>query len=170
MQGFISALVTFLMDDMLISLCVSVCCVIIAACLERRKHFNLRASATILISLLYMLVTQLSGLNGRNPSAFSPFWEHATFPIGTLKYLSLFTLYLASIPFMSRVSIFQSLYGITVAYSIQNMCERLIEIPRDTAPYFPVLLDRFCLMLLMLITITVYYPPVHQQQAQQGDA
>ena len=68
-----------------------------------------------------------------------------------------FLLFALSVPFWSKANACQSLFAITVAYSMQNLCERLIEIPRFSVQPFPLWLDRLCLALLMGICLLLYY-------------
>ena len=77
--------------------------------------------------------------------------------MGMIRYTTAFVLFMLSVPFCSRANFCQSLYAVTVAYSIQNMCERIIQIPRYSLPNFPVLLDRSCLLALMAIALYSYY-------------
>lgn len=77
--------------------------------------------------------------------------------MGMIRYTTAFVLFMLSVPFCSRANFCQSLYAVTVAYSIQNMCERIIQIPRYSLPNFPVLLDRSCLLALMAIALYIYY-------------
>ena len=144
---FWNLFVETLRDDLLIVLSVCVGCAISAFCLEKRRHARLRVVISFLVGFGWMYGTHL----------YAAFSQIRLWQIGMLRYSVLFLFFACAIPFWSRASFCQSLYAITVAYSIQNMCERLIEIPRYTLPHFPVLLDRFCLALMLAFSLYVYH-------------
>lgn len=139
-------LVDTVRDDLPFILSVSTGCAISASCLEKRKHFYLRVALTILLAFCWMYGTRsYVGLNIQGTR------------MGMIRYTTAFVLFMLSVPFCSRANFCQSLYAVTVAYSIQNMCERIIQIPRYSLPHFPVLLDRSCLLALMAIALYIYY-------------
>lgn len=139
-------LVDTVRDDLPFILSVSTGCAISASCLEKRKHFYLRVALTILLAFCWMYGTRpYVGLNIQGTR------------MGVIRYTTAFVLFMLSVPFCSRANFCQSLYAVTVAYSIQNMCERIIHIPRYSLPNFPVLLDRSCLLALMAIALYSYY-------------
>lgn len=142
-----TSLVSFLRDDLLIVLSVGIGCTMVSANLERRGRFWLRAVLSFLASALWMMCTQ-------------PLMKQSGgFPLytGLIRYNVLFVLLGLSVPFCSKANFCQTIYAIAVSYSIQNACERLIEIPRYSLPGFPVLLDRLCLMGLMALSLYFYH-------------
>lgn len=135
-------LVDTVRDDLPFILSVGTGCAISASCLEKRKHFYLRVALTILLAFCWMYGTRpYVGLNIQGTR------------MGMIRYTAAFVLFMLSVPFCSRANFCQALYSVTVAYSIQNMCERIIHIPRYSLPNFPVLLDRSCLLALMAIAL-----------------
>lgn len=139
-------LVDTVRDDLPFILSVGTGCAISASCLEKRKHFYLRVALTILLAFCWMYGTRpYVGLNMQGTR------------MGIIRYITAFVLFMLSVPFCSRANFCQALYAVTVAYSIQNMCERIIHIPRYSLPNFPVLLDRSCLLALMAIALYSYY-------------
>ena len=139
-------LVDTVRDDLPFILSVGTGCAISASCLEKRKHFYLRVALTILLTFCWMYGTRpYVGLNIQGTR------------MGMIRYTTAFVLFMLSVPFCSRANFCQALYAVTVAYSIQNMCERIIHIPRYSLPNFPVLLDRSCLLALMAIALYSYY-------------
>lgn len=139
-------LVDTVRDDLPFILSVSTGCAISASCLEKRKHFYLRVALTLLLAFCWMYGTRpYVGLNMQGTR------------MGMIRYITAFVLFMLSVPFCSRANFCQALYAVTVAYSIQNMCERIIHIPRYSLPNFPVLLDRSCLLALMAIALYSYY-------------
>ena len=140
-------LVDTVRDDLPFILSVGTGCAISASCLEKRKHFYLRVALTLLLTFGWMYSTrQYVGLGNIQGTR-----------MGMVRYIVVFVLFLLSVPFCSRANFCQSLYAVTVAYSIQNMCERLIQIPRYSLDNFPVLLDRSCLVVMMAIALYIYY-------------
>lgn len=139
-------LVDTVRDDLPFILSVGTGCAISASCLEKRKHFYLRVALTLLLAFCWMYGTRpYVGLNMQGTR------------MGIIRYITAFVLFMLSVPFCSRANFCQALYAVTVAYSIQNMCERIIHIPRYSLPNFPVLLDRSCLLALMAIALYSYY-------------
>ncbi len=151
-------LLTFVRDDLLITGCIGAGCVMIASCLEKRTHFTLRAVLAFVTSCLWMTAMRAVQWCGMDELALllgdmSSAWRVT----GLTLYAGLFLIWACSVPVMSKANFCQSLYAITVSYSLQNMCERLIEIPRYTIERFPVLPDRLCLALLMAVTLVIYH-------------
>ncbi len=146
-MSLLSALVISLRDDLLITLSVGVGCVIATLCLRRRPHFSLRVGISVLTVFAWMVLTQFYARNHPRP----------TMIFGLVRYMTVFALYGLSVSFWSKANLFQSLYAVTVSYAIQNMCERLIEIPRSAVPGFPLWVDRLCLAALMAASLWVYY-------------
>lgn len=139
-------LVDTVRDDLPFILSVGTGCAISASCLEKRKHFYLRVALTLLLAFCWMYGTRpYVGLNMQGTR------------MGIIRYITAFVLFMLSVPFCSRANFCQALYTVTVAYSIQNMCERIIQIPRHSLPNVPVLLDRSCLLALMAIALYSYY-------------
>ena len=139
-------LVDTVRDDLPFILSVGTGCAISASCLEKRKHFYLRGALTLLLAFCWMYGTRpYVGMNMQGTR------------MGIIRYITAFVLFMLSVPFCSRANFCQALYAVTVAYSIQNMCERIIHIPRYSLPNFPVLLDRSCLLALMAIALYSYY-------------
>ena len=103
-------LVDTVRDDLPFILSVSTGCAISASCLEKRKHFYLRVALTILLAFCWMYGTRpYVGLNIQGTR------------MGVIRYTTAFVLFMLSVPFCSRANFCQSLYAVTVAYSIQNM-------------------------------------------------
>lgn len=137
-------LVDTVRDDLPFILSVGTGCAISASCLEKRKHFYLRVALTLLLAFCWMYGTRpYVGMNMQGTR------------MGIIRYITAFVLFMLSVPFCSRANFCQALYAVTVAYSIQNMCERIIHIPRYSLPNFPVLLDRSCLLALMAISVVL---------------
>ena len=143
----LDAFVNSLRDDLLITLSVGVGCVFVALCLEARSHFRLRVAVSFLLAFGWMVISNYYG-SAANMNLGD---------LGLLRYSVFFLIFAFALNFWCRANFCQSVYAITVAYSIQNMCERLIEIPRGTLENFPILLDRACLALLMAVCLLVYY-------------
>lgn len=151
MQECLSVLTHYLLDDLPITLSVGVGCIMMAHKLERRPGFALRAAASMAVVSLWMMLMFAAAQ-----------WAIERFDVSwrmfaIMKYAGLFSLYGLSVNFMSKASFCQGLYAVTVSYSIQNMCERLMHIPRYSLENFPMLLDRCCLLLLMGLCLWVYY-------------
>lgn len=140
-------LIDFLRDDLLIMGSIGVGCLLTAMRMEKRSHFRWRVLLSFAVVTLWMLGTDVL-----RPYSSLPWQSY-----GIIRYSGLFILFGLSTAFWCRASFFQSLYAVTVAYSIQNMCERLIEIPRFSLEHFPVVLDRFCLFLLLSACLYLYY-------------
>lgn len=147
MHALLNTFFQSIQDDLLITLSVGIGCLIAALCLEHRSRMTLRVIISFAVGFCWMWLTRWYGNIG-------PF---SLFEMGVMRYCTLFLIFAASVNFWSKASFCQSLYAITVAYSIQNMCERIIEIPRYSLPAFPLLLDRLCLAALMVISLYVYY-------------
>lgn len=151
MPDVLTVLKHFIPDDLPIVLSVGIGCVMMAHKLERRPHFAWRAvGAIVAVSLWMMLMYTVTR------------WVVAKIDIAwcvfaMVKYAGLFSIYGLSVNFMSKASFCQGLYAVTVSYSIQNMCERLMHIPRYSLSSFPLLLDRCCLILLMALCLWLYY-------------
>ena len=143
----LDALLASLQDDLLITLSVGVGCLIVARCLEQRRYFSLRAAISFVAAFAWMVGTKYTIMNG--PVDIGR-WA-------VTRYTVFFLLFAFSVPFWSKANACQSLFAITVAYSMQNLCERLIEIPRFSVQPFPLWLDRLCLALLMGICLFLYY-------------
>ena len=144
----VGALLTdFIRDDLLIVGSIGAGCVMTASSLNRRNRFVARVALSFLVIALWMMVTNAL---------------RRTLPVnwgisGAIRYSGLFSLFALSVAFWSRADRCQALFAVTVSYSIQNMCERLIEIPRYTLTVFPVLLDRLCLLALLAVCFAIYY-------------
>ncbi len=145
-MSFLQALSSSFQNDLLI--CLSLCagCAVFAACLEPRRGKNLRIAVSLVIAFGWMVATN---------------WFISTHRAGAAFYLSryavLYTIFGFSLNFWAKASFLQSLFAVTVAYSIQNLCERLIEIPRNSLPDFPLPADRICLAIMMAVCVFVYY-------------
>lgn len=149
MSNVLTLLMEFIQNDLLIVGSIGFGCLMVAACLEKRRRFNMRVVISMAVAALWMIGTNAFGKSLRGAEGFLQF--------SMTRYSMLFLLLGLSTPFCSRASFCQTVYAITVSYSIQNLCERLIEIPRYTLPVFPVLLDRFCLFLLLAAALGIYY-------------
>ena len=151
MSEILSVLIHFIQDDLSITLSVGVGCILLANKLEKRPRFGLRAVAAVLAASLWMMLMYFMARTMVVQYGFS--WRL----FAPAKYAGLFALYGFSVRFMSKVSFCQALYAVTVSYSIQNMCERLIQIPRYSLANFPLLLDRCCLLLFMALCLWISY-------------
>ena len=147
METLLSALISALRDDLLIVLSVGTGCLFAALCLPRRSRFFLRVGFSFCAACAWMTLTR----------AYAAAHPYNIVVLSLTRYLMLFLIFGASVGFWSRANIHQGLYAVTVAYSIQNLCERLIEILRDAFPPFPLLLDRLCLAALMALSLWIYY-------------
>ena len=151
MQELLSILTHFVQDDLPITLSVGVGCILMAHKLERRKGFALQAIASVAVVSIWMILMYAV----RNFLPITDGLPWYTFAV--VKYAGLFVMYGLSVAWMSKASFCQALYAVTVSYSIQNMCERLIQIPRYSMESFPMLWDRCCLLVLMTLCLWVYY-------------
>ena len=147
MNDVLNALVLALQNDLLITLSVGIGCLIAALCLEKRSHMKLRVALSFAAAFSWMVFMRFMGIRRQESPEL---W-------GIICYSVLFFFFGVSVSFWSRASFLQSLYAITVSYSLQNMCERLIEIPRISLTNFPLLLDRLCLAGLMSLSLAIYY-------------
>ena len=139
-------LVSFLSNDFLIVSFVLGGALVITGWSPRRKNWCLRTAAAFGVMMLWMMLTL-------------PLFNDENFPkilAGILRYLGLYFLAVCGVLFVSRMGFFTALYAVTVSYGLQNMCERLVEIPRIGLSYFPLLLDRTILLTLMLVSLAVY--------------
>ncbi len=137
----------FIRDDLLIISSIGVGCVMTVSRLNRRSWFAARVALSFVVIALWMTIT--TGLQ----IALSINYSIS----GIIRYSGLFTLFSLSVAFWSHADRYQAMFPVTVCYSIQNMCERLIEIPRYTLPVFPVLLDRLCLLAMLTLCLAVYH-------------
>ena len=147
MTVLFSALLATLRDDLLIVLSVGIGCVIAAMCLQKRSRFFLRVGISFCAAFAWMVLT----------SVYSAVNNDSLMLISLLRYMTLFFIFGASVGFWSKANFCQALYAVTVSFSLQNMCERLIEIPRDAISNLPFWLDRLSLALLMGFSLWVYY-------------
>lgn len=151
MQELLSILTHFVQDDLPITLSVGVGCILMAHKLERRRGFALRAIASVAVVSIWMMLMYAA----RIFLTIADGLPWTTFAV--VKYAGLFVMYGLSVAWMSKANFCQALYAVTVSYSIQNMCERLIQIPRYSMESFPLLWDRCCLLVLMTLCLWVYY-------------
>ena len=147
MQNLFAALLASLRDDLLLVLSVGTGCLIAALCLPRRSRFYLRVCISFCAAFAWMTLTR----------AYAAAHPYSILVLSLARYLMLFVIFGVSVGIWSRANTHQGLYAVTVAYSIQNLCERLIEIPRDAFPDFPFWLDRLCLTALMALSLWIYY-------------
>ncbi len=143
---FLSVLLESLKDHLLITLSVGIGCLLAARRLDRRSHFKIRVSISFFAAFAWMVLTRY----------YLNFHPETPFRVRFIRYIVLFLLFGFSVSFWSRADFCQALFSIAISYSLQNMCERLIEIPRHTLPHFPFLLDRLCLMLLLGVSLIAY--------------
>lgn len=137
----------FLRRDLLTMMCIGLGCVMLAACLERRKLFVLRVVLGFVLCALWLTATRAVEI-----AMDIPWWS-----IGMVRYIGLFVLFGFAVAFWSKASFCQALYAITVSYSLQNLCEKLSQIPRYSISEFPMLLDRFILLALMSLGLWIYF-------------
>ena len=149
-------LVMFARDDLLIMGSICAGCALMSSALERRSHFGLRVALSFALGVIWMVSMQMLKTTISINRPDSVITDQILFWVSTGKYAGLFVLYALLVPMMSRASFCQSLYIITVSYSIQNLCERLIEIPRYSLANFPLLLDRFLLLLMLSACLYAY--------------
>lgn len=152
MQELLSVLTHFVQDDLPITISVGVGCIMLAHKLERRPGFVIRALLSMVVVSLWMMLMHYVAVQSLTVQ-LGISWR----VFAVAKYAGLFAMYGLSVNLMSKASFCQALYAVTVSYSIQNMCERLIHIPRYSLENFPLLLDRCCLLLLMSLCLWVYY-------------
>lgn len=141
------ALIGFVRDDLLLVASVGAGCLMTASRLGRKNGFALRLLLSFAAIVLWMVGTRAC----RNGAG----WSVNVY--GMMRYGSLFCLFVCSLLFWSHATFCQALFAATVSYSIQNMCERLIEIPRYLLSSIPIVLDRLCLLALMAVSFYVYY-------------
>lgn len=151
MLDLISVLIHYIQDDMPITISVGIGCIMLAHKLERRPGFVIRALLSMVLISLWMILMYAAAVSTTVQLGMS--WR----AFAVAKYTGLFAMYGLSVAWMSKASFCQALYAVTVSYSIQNMCERLMHIPRYSLENFPLLLDRCCLLLLMAFCLWVYY-------------
>lgn len=138
----------FIVQDLINLLAVGIGCLIPAKYLEKRSYYPVRVAAGFLVVMLWMYVTRIFERQ--------LLWDNWMLT-GTIRFAGMFALYGLMSAFWCRASFCQALFSITVSYSLQNLCERLIEIPRYTIPqFFPALLDKGCLIGLMALTLISY--------------
>lgn len=132
-------LVYFVQNDMLITLSVMGGGMLVAGWHPGKPSQYLRIALSLLGGMLWMMFTRPT----------SP--AH-----GIARYFGLYLLSGIGVIFSCDVGIFPALYAVTISYSIQSACERLVEIPRVLVPDFPLLLDRGLLFLLMLVCFVAF--------------
>lgn len=138
----------FIARDLINLVAVGIGCLISAQYLEKSRHYPIRVAAGFLVAMLWMYITRVFERQLE--------WDNWMLT-GTIRFAGLFVLYGLMVRFWCRASFCQALFSVTVSYSLQNLCERLIEIPRFVIPqYFPRWLDRSCLIALMAVTLTIY--------------
>ena len=138
----------FLRNDLINLIAVGIGCLIPAKYLEKRSHYTIRVAVSFLVVMLWMYVTRVFERQ---------FMGDNWMLMGTIRFAGMFVLYGLISAFWCRASFCQALFSVTVSYSLQNLCERLVEIPRYTIPqYFPALLDKGCLIVLMALTLIAY--------------
>lgn len=143
---------SFVQNDLALIGSVGAGCIMIAARLERRSGFVLRAILSYAVVSLWMLlvnyVTPLTifGLNLDGPAR------------ANLRYIGLFVLFGLSVGLMSRASFCQMLYAVTVSYSIQNLATQLFQLTPPAAPAQPpTLLGNLLLLLMLGASFYAYY-------------
>ncbi len=138
----------FLHNDLINLIAVGIGCLIPAKYLEKRSHYTVRVAVSFLVVMLWMYVTRVFERQFM--------WDNWMLT-GTIRFAGMFVLYGLLSAFWCRASFCQALFSVTVSYSLQNLCERLVEIPRFTIPqFFPALLDKGCLIVLMALTLIAY--------------
>lgn len=138
----------FLHHDLINLIAVGIGCLIPAKYLEKRSHYTVRVAVGFLVVMLWMYVTRVFERQFM--------WDNWMLT-GTIRFAGMFVLYGLLSAFWCRASFCQALFSVTVSYSLQNLCERLVEIPRFTIPqFFPALLDKACLIVLMALTLIAY--------------
>lgn len=139
-------LVYFLSNDLLIVSFVLGGALVITGWCPRQKYCYLRAAAAFAVMTLWMML-QLAFFKSE---VFSKVFT------GIMRYLGLYLLAVCGVMFVSQTGFYTALYAATVAYGLQNMCERLVEIPRIGLSHFPLLLDRTILLTLLLVSLMLY--------------
>ena len=123
-------------------------CVLITSQLEKRKHWVLRAALSFLVISGWMI------LFSRRLAL--PLIQQISFPYsGMIKYIGLFLLNIAAVRFFSTAKFYPSLFAVTISYSLQHLCDRIMEIPRYTFS-LPTLPDRLLLLALMAAALALY--------------
>lgn len=139
-------LVYFFSNDFLIVSFVLGGALVITGWCPRQEHWRLRTAAAFAVMMLWMMLQLPLYSSAILPRAFT----------GALRYLGLYLLAVCGVMFVSQTGFYTALYAATVSYGLQNMCERLVEIPRCGLPYFPLLLDRTILLTILLASLLLY--------------
>lgn len=111
----------FLLTNLANAFVVAVGCLITAECFEKRSYYWLRVALSVLIISVWMLVTR---------EIETSFFNGQVLLTGTVRFAVMFLMYGLSVAFWCKASFCQALFAITVSYSLQNLCERLAEVPR----------------------------------------
>lgn len=117
-------------------------CMIGTQFVKKREHFCLRFWLSFLGIALWMYWT-------RNILSVSVGLEYS----GIIAFTGLFVFSVLVTLFWCYASIYQALFAVTVSYAIQNICERLVEIPMEYWPRFP----RQVIILLLMISLLWYH-------------
>lgn len=142
----VNILIDFIQDDLLIPGAIAAGCLITTDALERKRPFAARAILGFGMICLWMILSYpMQRMQIMNPGLG-----------GVIRYSVLFLLFGQYAALCHRASFCQCLYAVTVSYSLQNLCERLSEIPRNLLTGFPVLWDRLCLFLLICAALMIY--------------
>ena len=123
-------------------------CVLITSQMEKRKGWIGR------LILSFVVISDWMTLFSREIDL--SFIREIGFPYsGMIKYIGLFVLNVAAVRFFSTAKFYTSLFAVTISYSIQHLCDRVMEIPRYNLE-IPTLLDRLMLLMLMAAALMIY--------------
>ena len=123
----LNQIVFFLWDAFPNVAAVLIGAIIITYYLPKRSHYWLRVTVTFFLIGIWMYW-------GRRPSSVDSI---PRLMISILTFSGLFLFTGASVMLCSVASWHQALFAVTVSYALQNMCERIIEIPLSYWEWFP---------------------------------
>ncbi len=138
----------FLLTNLANALMVAIGCLITARCFEKRSHYWFRVAFSVLIVSAWMLVTR---------EIETSFFYGQMLLTGTVRFAVMFLMYGLSVAFWCKASFCQALFAITVSYSLQNLCERLAEVPRLFFPLYLSPLAERCLMCVLAGCVLAVY-------------
>lgn len=127
---------------------------IITYYLPRRSHYWLRVAISFLLAGVWVYFGK----------KFTPYNGMLNLPVAIATFAGLFLLTWASVLCWCKASWHQALFAATVSYSLQNMCERLIEIPLHYLKWFP----RPVIILLFAISLFGLHRFIKKYQKKQA--
>ncbi len=131
MTDFLIQLGTFLWDSFANVAAVLVGCMITTQYIPKKQHYVLRVVFSFVLITAWMFVGRVyfapDDAQGKMPGPVVPI----------MVFSGLFLLSGLSVLFWCHSTWHQALFAVTVSYALQNICERLIEIPLWLIPGFP---------------------------------